>query len=147
GLFLAIIALEEAKLVVAHPATLVTLGDMKNPATLLALLGFVLIVALNYRRVIGGTLVGILIVTFAGLPFGLAKFTGVVSMPPSLAPTFLQLDFSRLFDLTFLIVVFAILFVDVFDNAGTLIGVTHRTGLMQNGTLPRMKQALISDSF
>jgi len=120
---------------------------MKNPATLLALLGFVLIVALNYRRVIGGTLLGILIVTFAGLPFGLAKFTGVVSMPPSLAPTFLQLDFSRLFDLTFLIVIFAILFVDVFDNAGTLIGVTHRTGLMQNGTLPRMKQALISDSF
>ncbi|MGD9769116.1 MAG: NCS2 family permease [Pseudolabrys sp.] len=147
GLFLAIIALEEAKLVVAHPATLVTLGDMKNPATLLALLGFVLIVALNHRRVIGGTLLGILIVTFAGLPFGLAKFTGVVSMPPSLAPTFLQLDFSRLFDLTFLIVIFAILFVDVFDNAGTLIGVTHRTGLMQNGTLPRMKQALISDSF
>jgi len=147
GLFLAIIALEEAKVVVAHPATLVTLGDVKNPATLLALLGFVLIVALNYRRVIGGTLLGILIVTFAGLPFGLAKFTGVVSMPPSLAPTFLQLDFSRLFDLTFLIVIFAILFVDVFDNAGTLIGVTHRTGLMQNGTLPRMKQALISDSF
>lgn len=147
GLFLAIIALEEAKIVVAHPATLVTLGDLKNPATLLALLGFVLIVALNYRRVIGGTLIGILIVTFAGLPFGLAQFTGVVSMPPSLAPTFLQLDFSRLFDLTFLIVIFAILFVDVFDNAGTLIGVTHRTGLMQDGTLPRMKQALISDSF
>ena len=67
--------------------------------------------------------------------------------PPSLVPTFLQLDFSRTFELTFLIVVFSILFVDVFDNAGTLIGVTHRTGLMKNGKLARMKQALISDSF
>jgi AGZA family xanthine/uracil permease-like MFS transporter len=68
-------------------------------------------------------------------------------VPPSLAPTFLQLDFSRISELTFLIVVFSILFVDVFDNAGTLIGVTHRTGLMKNGKLARMKQALISDSF
>ena len=82
-----------------------------------------------------------------GLPFGLAQFTGIVSMPPSIAPTFLQLDFSRICELTFLIVVFSILFVDVFDNAGTLIGVTHRTGLMKNGKLARMKEALISDSF
>ncbi len=147
GLFLAIIALEEAKVVVAHPATLVTLGDLKNPAAALMLLGFVLIAGLNYRKIVGGTLIGILVVTLIGLPLGLAKFTGIVSMPPSLAPTFLQLDFSRTFELTFLIVVFSILFVDVFDNAGTLIGVTHRTGLMKKGKLARMKQALISDSF
>jgi len=147
GLFLAIIALEEAKIVVAHPATLVTLGDLTKAPAVLALVGFALIAALNYRRIIGGTLIGILAVTFAGLPLGLATFSGVVSMPPSLAPTFLQLDFSRLFELSFLIVVFAILFVDVFDNAGTLIGVTHRTGLMKNGKLARMKEALISDSF
>ena len=111
------------------------------------LLGFVLIAALNYRRMIGATLIGILAVTIIGLPFGLAHFKGIVSMPPSLAPTFLQLDFSRMFEVTFLIVVFSILFVDVFDNAGTLIGVTHRTGLMKNGKLARMKEALISDSF
>lgn len=79
--------------------------------------------------------------------YSLAQFNGVVSVPPSLAPTFLQLDFSRISELTFPIVVFSILFVDVFDNAGTLIGVTHRTGLMKNGKLARMKQALISDSF
>src|SRR5512146_2696012 len=111
------------------------------------LLGFVLIAALNFRRVLGGTLIGILAATIIGLPFGLAKFTGVVSMPPSIAPTLLQLDFSPLWELTFLIVVFSILFIDVFDNAGTLIGVTHRTGLMKNGKLARMKEALISDSF
>ena len=147
GLFLGIIALEEAKIVVAHPATLVTLGDLKNPAAILMLFGFMLIAALNFRRIIGGTLIGILIVTLIGLPLGLTKFTGFVSMPPSIAPTLLQLDFSRVFEATFLIVVFSILFVDVFDNAGTLIGVTHRTGLMKDGKLARMKEALISDSF
>jgi AGZA family xanthine/uracil permease-like MFS transporter len=147
GLFLGIIALEEAKVIVAHPATLVTLGDLKNPVALLMLLGFALIAGLNYRKIVGGTLIGILAVTIIGIPFGLAKYSGIVSMPPSLAPTLLQMDFSRVFELTFLIVVFSILFVDVFDNAGTLIGVTHRTGLMKNGKLARMKQALISDSF
>ena len=147
GLFLGIIALEEAKVVVAHPATLVTLGDMTNPTAVLMLLGFVLIAGLNYRRIMGGTLIGILVATAIGLPFGLAQFTGIISIPPSIAPTFFQLDFSRAGELTFLIVVFSILFVDVFDNAGTLIGVTHRTGLMKNGKLARMKEALISDSF
>src|SRR5689334_20565726 len=132
GLFLGIIALEEAKVVVAHPATLVTLGDLTNPQAFLMLLGFVFIAGLNFRRALGGTLIGILVATIIGLPFGLAKFTGVVSMPPSIAPTLLQLDFSRLWELTFAIVVFSILFIDVFDNAGTLIGVTHRTGLMKN---------------
>jgi AGZA family xanthine/uracil permease-like MFS transporter len=147
GLFLGIIALQTSGVVVDHPATLVTLGDLKKPAALLAIAGFVLIAALNARNVIGGTLLGILVVTLVGLPLGLTQYTGIVSMPPSLAPTFMQLDFSRAFELTFLIVVFSILFVDVFDNAGTLIGVTHRTGLMQDGKLPRMKEALISDSF
>ena len=147
GLFLAIIALEESQVIVAHPATLVTLGDLTKPVPVLMLLGFVLITALNYRGIVGATLIGILAVTAIGLPFGLAKFVGIVSLPPSLAPTFLQLDFSRMFELSFVIVVFSILFVDVFDNAGTLIGVTHRTGLMKHGKLARMREALISDSF
>ena len=148
GLFLAIIALEEAKIVVAHPATLVTLGDLKQPAAALCLLGFVLIVALNARRVIGGTLIGILVVTVIGLYPGLVQYNGVVSAPPSLAPTFLQLDFSRIAEPDFIVVVFTFLFVDLFDNAGTLIGVTHRGGLLdRDGNLPRMKQALLSDSF
>jgi AGZA family xanthine/uracil permease-like MFS transporter len=111
------------------------------------LLGFVLIAGLNYRRIMGSTLIGIFVVTAIGLPFGLAQFSGIISAPPSIAPTFLQLDFSRIGEFTFLIVVLSILFVDVFDNAGTLIGVTHRTGLMKNGKLARMKEALIADSF
>ena len=148
GLFLGIIALEESKIVVASPATLVTLGDLRNPVALLCLLGLVLITALNYRRVIAGTLIGILAVTVIGIPLGLAKYTGVVSAPPSLQPTLLQLDFSPAGEISFLVVVFSFLFVDVFDNAGTLIGVTHQAGLADaQGNLPRMKQALIADSF
>jgi AGZA family xanthine/uracil permease-like MFS transporter len=148
GLFLGIIALEESKIVVGSPATLVTLGDLRNPVAILCLLGLVLITALNYRRIVGGTLIGIMVVTLIGIPLGLTKYGDIVSAPPSLAPTLLQLDFSRLGDTSFLIVIFSFLFVDVFDNAGTLIGVTHRTGLTdKDGNLPRMKQALIADSF
>lgn len=148
GLFLGIIALEEAKIVVAHPATLVTLGDLKQPSAVLCLTGFVLIVALNARKIIGGTLIGILIVSAIGIPFGLAQFNGIVSAPPSLAPTFLQLDFSIVTEKSFAAVLFTFLFIDLFDNAGTLIGVAHRAGLLdENGNLPRMKQALIADSF
>ena len=147
GLFLGIIALEESKIVVAQPATLVTLGDLRHWEPVLMLLGFVLIAALNYRRVMGGTLIGILVVAVIGIPLGLTHYSGIVSLPPSIAPTLFQLDFSRVFEGTFLIVVLSILFIDVFDNAGTLIGVTHRTGLMKDGKLARMKEALISDSF
>jgi AGZA family xanthine/uracil permease-like MFS transporter len=148
GLFLGIIALEQAKIVVASPATLVTLGDLTQWPAILCLVGFVLIAALNERRLIGATLIGILVVAILGVPLGLATFNGVVAMPPSLAPTLFQLDFSRVFEPTFVIVVFSFLLIDVFDNAGTLIGVTHRAGLVdEHGNLPRMKQALIADSF
>src|SRR5262249_13063422 len=105
GLFLGIIALEEAKIVVAHPVTLVALGDLRHAPAILCLLGFVLIAALNFRNMIGGTLIGILVVSAIGLPLGIAQFNGVVSAPPSLAPTLFQLDFSAVLERTFLIVV------------------------------------------
>jgi AGZA family xanthine/uracil permease-like MFS transporter len=148
GLFLGVIALTQTRIVVASPATLVTLGDLGAPPAALCFVGFILIAALNARRIVGATLIGILIVTVLGLPLGLAKFGGIVSPPPSLAPTLLQLDFSSLFDGSFLVVVLSFLFVDVFDNAGTLIGVAHRAGLLDHdGRLPRMREALIADSF
>jgi AGZA family xanthine/uracil permease-like MFS transporter len=148
GLFLGIIALENAGIITDHPATLVTLGHLNVPAPLLCLLGFILIVALHARKIHGATLIGILIVGMIGIPLGLAKFTGIVSMPPSIAPTLLQMDFSRVFELSFIVVVFSILMIDVFDNAGTLIAVTEKAGFVdEKGNLPRMKQALISDSF
>ena len=148
GLFLGIIALEEAKIIVAQPQTLVTLGDLKAGPAILCLLGFAVIVGLNRRGVLGATLIGIVATTLLGLPLGLAQFTGIIAPPPSLAPTFLQLDFSRAAEVTFVVVVFSFLLVDVFDNAGTLIGVAHAAGLLDaQGNLPRMKQALMADSF
>jgi AGZA family xanthine/uracil permease-like MFS transporter len=153
GLFLAIIALENAGVIVDHPATLVTLGKLDPrlvaswPA-LLAILGFILIAALNYRKIPGATIIGMLIVAAIGVPFGLTTYGGIVSVPPSVLPTLLQFDYSRTFELTFIIVVLTLFLIDVFDNAGTLIGVTHRSGLLdKKGRLPRMRQALISDSF
>ena len=147
GLFLATIGLQSAGIVIDHPATLVTLGNLTQPTAILALVGFVLIAALNYRKILGGTVIGILVVAIVGIPFGLAQFTGVVSMPPSISPTLFALDFSRTMEMTFLIAVFSLLFVDLFDTAGTLIGVSHRAGLLdKDSRLPRMKQALIADS-
>src|SRR4029077_16766841 len=108
GLFLGIIALEQDKIVVASPATLVTLGPLSGAgslAPLLCLLGFVLIVVLNARKIVGGTLIGILVVAFIGFTLGLTSFGGIVSLPPSLAPTLFQLDFSRATELTFIVIV------------------------------------------
>lgn len=147
GLFLGIIALQSGGLVVQHPATLVTLGDLTAPAVVLMVAGFILVTVLNQRRIAGGTVLGILAVAIAGIPFGLTQFNGIVSMPPSILPTFLQMDFGRITELGFWIVVMTLLFVDLFDTAGTLIGVGHRAGLLEkDGRLGEMKKALMADS-
>ncbi|MND20881.1 putative permease YicO [compost metagenome] len=147
GLFLALIALHNAGIVVDNQATLVGLGDLKQPAPILATLGFFLIVALEALKVRGAVLIGILVVTVASIGLGFTPFAGVVSMPPSLAPTFLQLDIKGALDVGLISVIFAFLFVDLFDNSGTLIGVAKRAGLMRkDGHMPKMGRALIADS-
>jgi len=147
GLFLALIALHNAGIVVDNPATLVGLGDLKQPAPILATLGFFLIVGLESLKVRGAVLIGILAVTIASIVMGVTPFGGIVSMPPSLAPTFLQLDIAGALDVGLVSVIFAFLFVDLFDNSGTLIGVAKRAGLMgKDGHMPKMGRALIADS-
>ncbi|MGH8428873.1 MAG: NCS2 family permease, partial [Solimonas sp.] len=147
GLFLGIIALESAGLVVDHPATLVTLGDVTAPGTLLACLGFVLMVALEQRRVPGAVIVTILLMTALGIVLGVSEPGGIVSLPPSLAPTFLQLDILGALEVGLVTIVFAFLFVDLFDNTGTLIALAHRGGFMRpDGTVPRLSRVLMSDS-
>ncbi|HLD64923.1 MAG TPA: NCS2 family permease [Pseudomonas sp.] len=147
GLFLALIALQSADIVVDNPATLVGMGDLSQPGALLAILGFFLIVALEARKVTGAVLIGILAVTFAAIALGITRFGGVLSMPPSLAPTFLQLDIAGALDIGLVSVIFAFLFVDVFDNSGTLIAVAKKAGLMgKDGHMPKMGRALIADS-
>ncbi len=147
GLFLALIGLKEAGIVVANPATLVGMGDLAKPEAVLAILGFFLIVALEARKVTGAVLIGILVTTAAGIALGVSSFGGFVSMPPSLAPTFLQLDIRGALDIGLVSVIFAFLFVDLFDNSGTLIAVAKKAGLMRkDGYMPKMGRALIADS-
>ena len=147
GMFLALIALKTANIIVASPATLVTLGDLHTPQVVLALVGFFTIFALAHRGWQGAVLISILIVTFAGWLLGDSKFTGIVAMPPSLTPTFMQLDFASALSLSMLPVILSLLFLDLFDTSGTLVAVTHKAGLMQpDGTVPKLGKALVADS-
>jgi AGZA family xanthine/uracil permease-like MFS transporter len=148
GLFLAIIALKNAGIIVENKATIVGIGNLKAPTTILACLGFFVIVGLDALRVRGAIMIAILAVTAIGIVFGFSPFNGIASMPPSLAPTFMKMDLAGALSLGLVAVVFAFLFVDLFDNAGTLIGLAHRAGFLdKEGRLPRIRQALVTDSF
>jgi len=147
GFFLGLIGLRGMGLVVDHPATLVGLGPLGETSTLLACLGFVVIAGLSARRVPGAIVLGILVTALLGLPFGLTRFGGLVSWPPSLAPTFLQMDVAGALVLGLVGIVFTFFLVDLLDNAGTLIATTHRAGLMRpDGTVPNLGRALQADS-
>jgi AGZA family xanthine/uracil permease-like MFS transporter len=147
GMFLAIIALKDAGVIAAHPATYLTLGNIHNPTTLLAILGFFLIVALEYRKVPGSIIIGILVVTALSIALGLSKFEGIFAPVPSMAPTFMAMDLHGAMSAGLVGVIFVFFFVDLFDTTGTLVGVSHRAGLLdKDGKLPRLKRALLADS-
>lgn len=147
GLFLALIALKNAGIVTKHEATLVTHGKLTSWPVVMATLGFALIVALEYRRIMGGVIIGILAVTVVSILAGHQKFEGIFDVPPSIAPVFLQMDLAGAMGVGLVTVVFAFLFVDLFDNTGTLIALAHRGGFMRpDGTVPRLNRALMSDS-
>lgn len=147
GLFLGIIGLSNAGIIADSPATLVTLGDLTAPAPILASLGFVAMAVLVARRVPGALIIVILAVAALGMILGVSPFNGIVSLPPSPAPTLLQLDIAGALEVGLVSIVFTFLFVDLFDTAGTLVGVSHRAGLLdEQGRLPRLKKALLADS-
>ncbi len=147
GLFLAIIGLKSAGLITGHPATLVTLGDLHNPGALLAIAGFILIVALEQRKTPGAIIIGVLAVTACSVLLKLTPFGGVFAAPPSIMPTFMQMDIAGALNAGLLVVVMTFFLVELFDASGTLIGVCHRAGLLDaEGKLPRLKRALLADS-
>jgi AGZA family xanthine/uracil permease-like MFS transporter len=139
--------MKEMGVIVAHPATFVTLGKLTEPATLLSCLGFLLIAGLTARKVTGAILIGIVVTAVIGIPLGLTTFKGLVAAPPSLAPTLFQLDIVGALSLGIVTVVLTFFLVDVLDNAGTLIATMQRAGLVRpDGTIPRLREALIADS-
>ncbi len=146
GLFLAIIALTSSGIVVAHPATKISLGDLTSPAALYAILGFFIIASLDALRVKGAILIGILVVTILSMALGHNEFHGVISAPPSLAPTFMQLDILGAFHTGFVHVILVLVLVEVFDATGTMIGVAKRAHLISEGKPGRLNRALFSDS-
>ncbi len=146
GLFLALIALKNAGIIVDNPATLVGLGDLKQPTVLLALFGFLMVVVLHHFKVRGAIIISILALTAISTALGLSEFKGVVGEIPSIAPTFMQMDFKGLFTASLVGVIYVFFLVDLFDSTGTLVGVSHRAGLLKDGKLPRLKKALFADS-
>lgn len=146
GLFLAIISLKSAGIVAANPATFVTLGDLHQPAPVMAIIGFLVIVALDRLKVRGALLIGILLVTVLSFLFGGNHFSGIFAAPPSIAPTFLQLDIKGAISMGLLNVVLVFFLVELFDATGTLMGVATRAGLMKEGKMARLNKALMADS-
>lgn len=147
GLFLGVIGLKTAGIIVDSPATLIKLGSPHEPAPLLAAICFLLIAILSYHRVFGAILISIIAVTLAGWGLGLVHYNGILATPPSLAPTWLAMDVMGVFNVSMISVVFAFLFVHMFDTAGTLMGVAQRAGLVNpDGKIHNLSRALKADS-
>lgn len=147
GLFLGLIALQKAGIVVSNPDTMVGLGDLSKHGPILAALGFFMIVALSYRKVTGAVLISIFVITAIAVTLGDTQYHGVFSLPPSIMPTIMELDIKGALDIGLVSVIFAFLFVDLFDTSGTLIGVTQKGGLLdKDGNMPRLGRALLADS-
>ncbi len=147
GLFIAFIGLENANIIVPYEGALVQLGDMTAPAPVLAVIGLLIIGTLLAMNVKGALVLGILAATVIGFPLGLTELPSGSWLPPSLAPTFAAFDFSALWSLDMLIVIFTFLFVDIFDTAGTLVGVVTKANMLESdGSVPKAKQALLADS-
>ena len=147
GLFLGFIALKNAGIVVDHPATLVGLGELTRFEPMACIAAFVVIAALSARKVRGAVIIGILGAALVGWISGNVEFNGFVAMPPSPAPVLMQLDIAAAMQWSMVTVILSMLIVDVFDTAGTLVGVATRAKLLDDdGKLPRLRRALLSDS-
>lgn len=148
GLFIAFIGLNNAGIVTSSDASLVALGDLHSPAVLLACFGILFSAVLLVRKVTGALLIGILATTVVGIPLGITNFTSIISTPPSLAPIFCQFEWSGMLSIDMVICVLTLLFIDMFDTIGTLIGVSNRAGMVdEHGNILRLKDAFMADAI
>ena len=147
GLFIGFIGLKSGGIIVANEATFVSLGNFLQIETFLSAFGFLLISVLATRKISGAIIIGVLVVTLLGLLLNIVEYQGLVSYPPSVAPIFLKLDILGALDLAMISVIISFLFVNLFDTAGTLLGVAHRAKLVdQNGNIKNFDKALKADS-
>ncbi len=147
GMFIAFVGLRSAKLVVANPATFVSLGNFSDPTVQAACLGIVLILALMVRKVNGAILLGILGTTLFGMMRGLAHWPTKFLALPHASATFLKLDLKGALQLGLVEIIFIFLFVDLFDNVGTMVGVCEQAGFVKDGKIPRVGKALLADGI
>ena len=147
GMFIAFVGLRNARLVVANPATFVSLGSFSNHETQLACLGLAIMLILMSRKISGAILIGILVTTLLGILRGMAAWPRAIFSLPHASATWLQLDLRGALHLGLLEIIFVFLFVDLFDNVGTLVGVCEQGCFIQNGKIPRVGRALVSDAI
>lgn len=149
GLFIAFIGLQNSGIIVNNDATLVSLSDITHGPALLALIGLLITGYLYAKKVCGAMLLGILITTIIGIPMGVTKFQGILSVPHSIEPIFCQFEWDKIFTLDMLVVVFTFLFIDMFDTVGTLIGVCTKADMIdkKTGKIYRLKEAFMADAI
>src|SRR5262245_13105648 len=147
GLLITLVGLEWSGFLAANPATFVTLGNLHHPAVWTSGVGILVTSVFLVRRVKGAVLAGIFTSTVIGLAFGIVRFHGVVSAPPSIAPIVFKLDVTGALKLGLVSVIFTFFFLDLFDSIGSLIGIAEQGGFMRNGELPRARKALLADAI
>lgn len=147
GLYIAFIGLKSAGIIVNNEATLVSLGNLASGSALLGAIGIVLTSVLLVKNIKGALLFGILLTTLIGIPLGVTNFEGLFSIPPSIEPIFLKFEWDQVLTKDMVIIVFTLLFVDLFDCIGTVIGVTNRAGMVKaDGKIPKLKEVFVVDS-
>lgn len=150
GMFIAFVGLKNAGIIVPNPATFVMFGPF-TPVSVLAMVGILLSGILVLRKVKGALFYSILICTLIGIPLGVTEIPDgflPVSVPHSMAPTFCRFDFNEFFTLDMAIVIFTLLFMNIFDTVGTLVGLASKTGIMEeDGQIPHVKEAMMSDAI
>ncbi|MBR0047408.1 MAG: NCS2 family permease [Bacteroidaceae bacterium] len=147
GLFIASLGLKNSGIIGQSDATLITLGQITSGPALLCIIGLLITTAMLIYKVKGAILIGILLTTFIGIPFGETELNGVIGLPPDVSPLCMQFEWHNIFSLDMLLVVITFLFIDMFDTIGTLIGVMGSAGMVQkDGKIPHVNEALLSDA-
>ena len=147
GLYIAFIGLKSAGIIVSSDSTSVTLGPLSDSTSILAIIGLLLTSVLVILKVRGGMLLGILVTTIIGIPMGVTHFNGLLSTPPSISSIFCQFEWSQIFSWDMVAIVFTFLFIDMFDTIGTVVGVSVKSGMVdEKGNVDGINNVLMADA-